>query len=316
MAIGDVLGFGVANIGTPNTVEESASYIVDPNLEPIYTPPPEIISQPAPVLTAAQKEFYESDISPFADGRILPPSGEISFFQIREEVASSGQCSFNDEEFRSLIGKADGEEQAISDYYGKSFDLGYGENLEADGGAGAYEPGCTASGSTGRTSRYVRAQCNNNSLDGNRPEVRYWIFVPFAKDFGLEDKVVKLDYEFTHNHNHGFYSDGAISVGAAKKARSPGSFLSPVPIAEEKNIFDFITDLVYLRPGSFANQHIDGSAVSIPEYGSGQKFNASTYFTIQGDRAWLVFQARVAGYNGGGFSEAQVNYKLTDMSDD
>lgn len=50
----------------------------------------------------------------------LPASGQIDMGQIRTEVGGSGQVSLNDADFRALINKSSGQQQALSDYYGKS----------------------------------------------------------------------------------------------------------------------------------------------------------------------------------------------------
>jgi len=52
--------------------------------------------------------------------RDLPPSGVISMGDIRTEVSGAGQCSLNDADFRGLIGKSSGQQQAMSEYYNKS----------------------------------------------------------------------------------------------------------------------------------------------------------------------------------------------------
>jgi len=58
----------------------------------------------------------------FSQGNVrdLPPSGVISMDDIRQEVKGSGQVSLNDADFRDLIGKSSGQQQAMSEYYGKS----------------------------------------------------------------------------------------------------------------------------------------------------------------------------------------------------
>lgn len=50
----------------------------------------------------------------------LPASGQIDMGQIRTEVEASGQVSLNDANFRELINKTSGQQQAMSEYYGKS----------------------------------------------------------------------------------------------------------------------------------------------------------------------------------------------------
>lgn len=50
----------------------------------------------------------------------LPASGQIDMGQIRTEVSGSGQVSLNDADFRALINKSSGQQQALSDYYGTS----------------------------------------------------------------------------------------------------------------------------------------------------------------------------------------------------
>ena len=168
MARGDVLGAGRIQLGKHFDQQESESYLVDPNLTPVLGEPVKLNFPPTPILTPEQREFYESDVSPFHPSRILPIDGEISFFQIRDEVGGAEQCSFNDEAFRNLIGKSDGEEQAISDYYGKSFDLGFGENAQAVGGYGSLETsGTSGTGTTGNANRYVRARVGNNNTTGD-----------------------------------------------------------------------------------------------------------------------------------------------------
>ena len=57
--------------------------------------------------------------------RDLPDVGQISMSQIREEVSGSGQCSLNDPDFRALINKSSGQQQAMSEYYGKKASKGY-----------------------------------------------------------------------------------------------------------------------------------------------------------------------------------------------
>lgn len=56
----------------------------------------------------------------YADTYALPASGQISMSQIRTEVGGSGQCSLNDANFRALINKNSGQQQAMSEYRGKA----------------------------------------------------------------------------------------------------------------------------------------------------------------------------------------------------
>ncbi len=58
----------------------------------------------------------EDEVSSMA----LPANGQIDMSQIRTEVEGSGQVSLNDADFRALINKNSGQQQALSDYYGKS----------------------------------------------------------------------------------------------------------------------------------------------------------------------------------------------------
>lgn len=60
--------------------------------------------------------------------RKLPDSGVITMDDIRKEVSVTGTCNLNQQEFRDLINKSSGQQQALSDYYGKSaVQLGDGE---------------------------------------------------------------------------------------------------------------------------------------------------------------------------------------------
>lgn len=313
MARGDVLGAGRIQLGKHFDQQESESYLVDPNLTPVPGEPVKLNFPPTPILTPEQREFYESDVSPFHPSRILPIDGEISFFQIRDEVGGAEQCSFNDEAFRNLIGKSDGEEQAISDYYGKSFDLGFGENAQAVGGHGSLETsGTSGAGTTGNANRYVRARVGNNNTTGDRKEVRYWIFVPLAQAVPDDTTIVKLDYQFTHDGSS-VYNSAGIGVGTGRTPPSEG--FKPPEYQPSGHMIQNPFYLVYSDPSaSYSAQHVDGSGIGIPSYSGQKQFNASTFFEWKRSKdQHICFEATTNGYNGGGESSATINYKLTEM---
>ena len=70
----------------------------------------------------------------YAETYKLPDSGPISMSQIRAEVSGSGQCSLNDPDFRALINKSSGEQQAMSEYYNKSSGPWVNYDIEITGG--------------------------------------------------------------------------------------------------------------------------------------------------------------------------------------
>ena len=73
----------------------------------------------------------------YAETYKLPDVGQISMSQIRDEVSGSGQCSLNDPEFRALINKSSGQQQAMSEYYGKNAGPWVSYDIEIIGGTQA-----------------------------------------------------------------------------------------------------------------------------------------------------------------------------------
>ena len=74
-----------------------------------------------------------NNCNPLGGIRQLPASGQISMSEIRAEVGGSGQCSLNDAAFRDLINKNSGQQQAMSEYYGKKASQGHVWGTPSDG---------------------------------------------------------------------------------------------------------------------------------------------------------------------------------------
>ena len=204
MAMGDVLAAGTIGFDPVNnpqfSVSEEELALHDPNMPTISRPALEPLQAPT-ILTPEQEEFYYSDISPFKEGRALPgTNSQITMAQIRTEVSGSGQCSLNDAEFRALINKNSGQQQAMSDYWGKSSELVYGQNTAAQGGFGSIGGGPNYDyGTTGNANRYVKGGVKNSTTN-SYVECSYWVFIPLSQPIN-RGTVLKLDYSFTHNVN-------------------------------------------------------------------------------------------------------------------
>jgi hypothetical protein len=290
--------------------EAAEAIVIDPTL-PAIPLPVEQLAQPPVILTPEQEEFYYSDISPFQEGRVLPgANSQIAMSQIRSEVGASGQCSLNDAAFRALISKSSGAQQAMSDYWGKSSELIYGENIAATGGFGSIGGGPNYdNGTTGNASRYVKGGVKNTTVN-NYIDCSYWVCIPVSEPIEKET-VVKLDYNFTHNWGKSRYSQSSIHAGC-----TDGNIGSFIPAAYS-NSSNRMKDAVTLCScgNDNGNQNIDGSSVSISAYSS-KTFNASTFFTWNSSytaSSCLAFRGKIRGWNGYYTGTATINFKLTEM---
>lgn len=86
--------------------------------------------------------------------RQLPPNGVISMGDIRKEVSGEwelGACNLNQQEFRDLIApRNSGEQQAMSEYYGKSLAPPAGDGEIGTGGNCFGSPDAVTANETGR----------------------------------------------------------------------------------------------------------------------------------------------------------------------
>jgi len=318
MARGDVLALGSTDLGGVETASDGfESRVIDPSL-PILPPPEFEPDQPTPILTPEQEEFYYSTPSPFLESRALPgTNSQISMSQIRAEVSGSGQCSLNDADFRALINKSSGQQQAMSEYWGKSAEINFGENVAAQGGFGSIGGGPNYDyGTTGNASRYICGGVKNTTTNSYVP-CSYWVYIPVAQQIP-QGTVVKLDYSFTHQADDNRYSAASVSVGyllaCPTNLTGTPSFLAPQYNTNQHRFYDAVT---LCRTGNNGGKyHENGSEVSISSYSS-KSFNTSTYFTWNASNTYtsagLSFKSTISGFNGYFRSRATVNFKLTEM---
>lgn len=329
MAMGDVLAAGTIGFDPVNnpqfSVSEEELALHDPNMPTISRPALEPLQAPT-ILTPEQEEFYYSDISPFKEGRALPgTNSQITMAQIRTEVSGSGQCSLNDAEFRALINKNSGQQQAMSDYWGKSSELVYGQNTAAQGGFGSIGGGPNYDyGTTGNANRYVKGGVKNTTVN-SYVECSYWVFIPLSQPIN-RGTVLKLDYSFTHNVNFqgNQYAVGYIYAGSLdicpQNALGQKAFLAA---AYNNNSFRMKRSARILvtgdASGNYGYLHIDGSEVQKNDMKYTSKaFSESTYFTWDASDSYqstngFAVEAATKGFNGYHRSDATVNFKLTEM---